>query len=220
MHKNFKKLLLVSQSPRRRKMVNWLEIPVDVSGVHIDERPLPDEHPAPLAARLALEKSQALDDLPSEAWILAADTTVDLEGRSLGKPQNPAEAELMLRQLRDRPHEVHTGVALRIPQAQETTVRRVTTRVWMRPYTDAEIAAYVASGDPMDKAGAYAIQNVAFDPVAKVARCYANVVGLPLCAVAALMRASGHILTVDIPALCRRHFGYHCPQQDRGELVL
>ena len=201
-------------------MVDWLEIPVDAASVDIDEQPRPDESPSALAARLALEKSQALDELPSQAWIIAADTTVDLGGRSLGKPQNPAEAELMLRQLRDHPHEVHTGVALHIPQTQETTVRRVTTRVWMRPYTDVEIAAYVASGDPMDKAGAYAIQNSAFDPVAKVARCYANVVGFPLCAVAALMRASGHILTVDIPALCRRHFDYHCPQQDRGELVL
>lgn len=220
MYKNFKKLLLVSQSPRRRKMVNWLEIPVDVMSVCIDERPDPDEHPATLATRLALEKNQALTDPPSEAWILAADTTVDLEGRSLGKPQNPAEAQHLLRQLRDRPHEVHTGVALRIPQTQEMTVRRVTTRVWMRPYTDAEIAAYVASGDPMDKAGAYAIQNVAFDPVATADRCYANVVGLPLCAVAALMRAGGYILTVDIPALCRRHFGYHCPLPDRGEVVL
>ncbi len=220
MHGEFKKLLLVSQSPRRRKMVDWLDIPVDAAGVDLDERPRPNEHPAGLAARLALEKSQALNELPSQAWIVAADTTVDLDGRSLGKPQDPAEAELMLRQLRDRPHEVHTGVALHIPQSRASTVRRVTTRVWMRPYTDAEIAAYVASGDPMDKAGAYAIQNSAFDPVAKVARCYANVVGFPLCAVAALMRARGYILTVDLPALCRRHFDYHCPQQDRGEVVL
>jgi MAF protein len=201
-------------------MVGWLEIPVDAARVDIDEQPRPDESPSMLAARLALEKSQSLDELPSQAWIIAADTTVDLGGRSLGKPQNPAEAERMLRQLRDRPHEVHTGVALYIPQTQETTVRRVTTRVWMRPYTEVEIAAYVASGDPMDKAGAYAIQNSAFDPVAKVARCYANVVGFPLCAVAALMRASGSALTVDIPELCRRHFGYRCPQPDRGELML
>lgn len=220
MHVKFKKLLLLSQSPRRRKMVNWLEIPVDALSVHIDERPAPDEHPATLATRLALEKNQALADSPSEAWILAADTTVDLEGRSLGKPCNPAEAQHLLRQLRDRPHEVHTGVALRISQTQETTVRRVTTRVWMRSYTDVEIAAYVASGDPMDKAGAYAIQNPAFDPVARAARCYANVVGLPLCAVAALMDAGGHPLLVDIPALCRRHFGYICPQPDQGELAL
>ena len=201
-------------------MVDWLKIPVDAKGVHIDERPHLDEHPAPLAARLALEKSQALDAPPSKAWIIAADTTVDLGGRSLGKPRDPAEAERMLRQLLDRPHEVHTGVALHIPQTQETTVRRVTTQVWMRPYADAEIAAYVASGDPMDKAGAYAIQNSAFAPVMKVARCYANVVGFPLCAVAALMRAGGYILKVDIPVLCRRHFDYHCPQQDRGEWVL
>ncbi len=220
MHGEFKKLLLASQSPRRRKMVGWLEIPVDAARGDIDEQPRPDESPSALAARLALEKSRALDELPSQAWIIAADTTVDLGGRSLGKPRDPAEAELMLRQLRDCPHEVHTGVALHIPQTQEMTVRRVTTQVWMRPYTDAEIAAYVASGDPMDKAGAYAIQNSAFAPVAKVARCYANVVGFPLCAVAALMRASGHILMVDIPALCRRHFDYHCPRQDRGEWVL
>ena len=89
----------------------------------------------------------------------------------------------------------------------------------MRAYTDAEIERYVAGGDPMDKAGAYAIQHHEFHPVASLARCYANVVGLPLCALVALLSDLGMAVDLDMPALCLQRFGYRCPGPDPGELV-
>ena len=122
----------------------------------------------------------------------------------------------MLRQLRGRSHTVHTGVALSHSQTREVCTRQVTSMVHMRAYTDAEIEMYVCSRDPMDKAGSYAIQNSTFRPVANVDRCYANVVGFPLCAIAALLEAWGLALTVNIPALCLTHFDYRCPGPDIG----
>lgn len=122
----------------------------------------------------------------------------------------------MLHDLRGRAHYVHTGVALYAPLVGRLAVRCVTTKVWMREYTDAEIDAYVASGDPMDKAGAYAIQNAAFHPVERIECCYANVVGLPLHAVAAMLEAWGLSVPADVSALCRHHFDYRCAIPDRG----
>jgi len=111
---------------------------------------------------------------------------------------------------------VHTGVALYNPVKNTKIARCVTTTVWMRPYTNAEIKAYVASQDPMDKAGAYAIQHAGFHPVTRVERCYANVVGFPLCAVVALLEEWGLSLTINVMHLCLEHFGYQCPAPDKG----
>ncbi|HOT91971.1 MAG TPA: Maf family protein [Anaerolineae bacterium] len=210
-------LLLASQSPRRREMIAWLGLPVSLVGVDIVEEPLKTESPLTMTTRLARAKAHAVAASAREAWILAADTVVDLDNLPLGKPRDPAEARAMLRRLRGRPHAVHTTVVLYHPQAQQELGRRVTTQVLMRPYTDAEIEAYVASRDPMDKAGAYAIQHTVFQPVARVERCYTNVVGLPLCAVAALLAAWNLALPVDIPSLCLTHFNYACPGPDIGE---
>jgi MAF protein len=120
--------------------------------------------------------------VPSDLRVLAADTEVELDGAVLGKPADDAAARAMLLALRARPHRVLTGLALadgdRIAWSSV-----VETTVWMRPYTDDEIAAYVASGRPRDKAGAYGIQDAAFQPVARIEGCYSNVVGLPLCEV-------------------------------------
>ena len=251
-------LALASQSPRRRRMMQWLGIPVAITKVDIDETPLPGEPPRDLATRLARAKAQAaahpsLSITPPDhatdagdraaarlrlhpdsrrgtrhdaraprrqdaAFVLTADTVVDFDGVSLGKPADAAEARATLRKLRERPHQVHTGVALARIDGDTVTpfVRRVTTDVTMRPYTDAEIAAYIATGDPMDKAGAYAVQHDGFDPVARLHVCYANVVGLPLCAVVALLNQAGRHLDVDIPALCAHHFNYDCPCPDPG----
>ena len=223
-------LYLASQSPRRRRMMQWLGIPVIVTHVDIDETPRPGEPPIALAARLAREKAQAAAKLlaaeqprPAErrpTTVLTADTVVDLDGVSLGKPADAAEAREMLARLRDRTHQVHTGVALAWLDGESAVrVRRVTTDVTMRAYTDAEIEAYIATGDPMDKAGAYAIQHDGFDPVARFETCYANVVGLPLGAVVALLEEAGWHLDLDLPALCAQHFGYACDPPDRGVVI-
>jgi len=199
-------------------MVDWLGVPAVTTQVDIDEAPLPGEAPRALAIRLAREKTLAAT-AAVEGLVLTADTVVDLDGAALGKPADADEARRMLRDLRALPHQVHTGVALALPGG-EILVRCVTTDVLMRPYSDAEIDAYIATGDPMDKAGAYAIQHPGFHPVDHVDVCYANVVGLPLCAVVSLLAEAGWTIAVDVHAttraLCRKHFGYACPRIDVG----
>ncbi|MEA3308867.1 MAG: Maf family protein [Chloroflexota bacterium] len=212
-------LYLASQSPRRRMMLAWLGIPFQATSAHLDETPYPDEKPAALVVRLARQKARAVDGAGTEVLVLAADTVVELNERALGKPPNAEAARAMLRRLRAAPHRVHTGVALYAPATGRTITRRVTTTVQMRAYSDAEIEAYLASGDPFDKAGSYAIQHAGFHPVQELACCYANVVGLPLCAVAALLESSGLEISPQLPALCYQHFGYLCPAPDRGILL-
>jgi len=213
---HFTQLLLVSQSPRRRAMLAWLGLPAGLTHAGVDEAPYSNEPPSATATRLAIAKVHAAEPTDNSVWILGADTVVDLNSVSLGKPADPAEARTMLRQLRERAHAVHTGVALYHPGTRQMCARRVTSTVQMRAYTDAEIEAYIHSRDPMDKAGAYAIQNNAFRPVAHVDRCYANVVGFPLCAIAALLETWGLALPLNIPALCLAHFDYLCPGPDVG----
>ena len=212
------KIYLASQSPRRRLLLAWLEIPFQVIEAHLDETPSPHEEPAALVVRLARQKAHAVDIAATESLILAADTVVELDNRALGKPEDASAARAMLRELRAAPHHVHTGVALYAPATGRTITRRVTTTVQMRAYSDAEIEVYLASGDPFDKAGSYAIQHTGFHPVQELARCYANVVGLPLCAVATLLNSMGIDISPQLPTLCYQHFGYRCPAPDRGIL--
>ena len=213
----FRRLQLASQSPRRREMLAWLGVPIHAVQSDVDETPCRAESPRALAIRLARDKARSIAAAPAGEWLLAADTVVEIQGVALGKPSDAASARAMLRRLRARSHQVHTGVILRDPATGREATRCVTTRVWMRPYNAAEIAAYVASGDPFDKAGGYAIQHPGFHPVERLDRCYANVVGLPLCAVLALLNAWGLNLKLDLPAVCHRHFGYRCPATDDGK---
>jgi len=164
--------------------------------------PLPSDRPTAPAPALA-----------KPVVVIACDTVVALDGQLLGKPGNPAEATTMLRRLRGRFHDVYTAVTLlsasRPPTGRlSTAVAR--TRVVMRAYTDAEIAAYVASGDPLDKAGAYAIQHAGFHPVAQVQGCYVNVVGLPLCHLTRCLRAWNIKPLDDVPTACQAHTGRVC----------
>lgn len=200
-------LHLASASPRRRALLAALGRPFTVGTAPLDEKQLEAAYTGPaegLAEHLARAKAAAavadLDDTGTEpALVLTADTTVLLDGRVLGKPQDAAEAAAMLRALRGRAHTVVTGVALALAQtnagaggaAAHLRSTAVATRVHMRAYGDEEIAGYVASGDPLDKAGAYGVQHPGFQPVARVAGCYLAVVGLPLCAVAALLADAG-----------------------------
>ncbi len=233
-------ILLASQSPRRRELIKLLDLPMQIAAANVDETPLPHEPPADYVRRLAATKAQALiytmngwqnetpkaqvfslqgtftytPSLASEKgkvrWIVAADTAVVDRGEILGKPADEAEAEAMLRRLRGREHAVLTGVAVldAFTGRMETTVER--TAVFMRAFTDDEIVAYVASGDPLDKAGAYAIQNRAFAPVEHIEGCYANVVGLPLCTLACMLRTLGASPAEDVPARCVAALGYNC----------
>jgi septum formation protein len=142
--------------------------------------------------------------------VLAADTLVELEGRILGKPASPEDAVLMLRSLRGCWHTVWTGVAVMSGATGYQDVRAIATRVLMRPYSEAEIATYVATGDPMDKAAAYAVQHPSFDPVAEVLGCRANVMGLPVCEVHRMLTRAGLRDSVSPASSCPIFLGIIC----------
>jgi septum formation protein len=183
-------IVLASGSPRRRELLARLGLRYAVRAADADETPTAGEQPAALALRLAEAKARAMDG----QVVVAADTVV-ARGRSLfGKPADPEDARRMLRELAGRHHRVITGVAV-VGEAGLLS-RAVTSHVLMRPLSQQEIDDYVATGDPLDKAGAYAIQNQQFRLVAQVRGCTCNVVGFPLGVVAELLRAAG----VDLPA--------------------
>ena len=184
-----KPLILASASPRRQTLLELLGMPFTVRAAEVDEAPRPGEPPEVTARRLSQEKARAVAQTLSAGLVLAADTLVVLDGEILGKPADPAAATAMLRRLRGRAHQVLSAFTLIDAASRREHTEVVATRVWMRNYSEAEIAAYVASGDPMDKAGAYAIQDPEFAPVARLEGCPASVMGLPLCRVDRALRA-------------------------------
>jgi MAF protein len=129
----------------------------------------------------------------------------------LGKPESPEQAGAMLRQLRGRTHHVYTAIAVLESGGGNSAADRCCSDVPMRAYSDAEIAAYIATGDPLDKAGAYAIQHAGFHPVEQFAGCFASVMGLPLCHLARTLRKLGYSPPVDVSAACQASLKYDCP---------
>ena len=186
-----------------------------VSGV--DEDLHLDAGPATYVLRTAQQKAEAVASLRPTAAItprsivIAADTTVALDGAILGKPADADEARRMLLALRGRAHDVHTGVCL-VDAAGGREVAAVhSTVVAMRDYSAAEIDAYVATGDPLDKAGAYAIQHGGFSPMAALDGCYLTVVGLSLCGLIAMLRELGVPCLASRATLLAVHDGFPCP---------
>ncbi len=204
-------LLLASQSPRRRALLEVFGWPLEVQPAHLDETPLSGEHPQDYVRRLAEAKARALQSAarPGQV-IIAADTTVADGDRLLGKPASEEEALAMLRRLRGRAHQVHSGLAV-LEAASGRLVSEVqTSLVYMRSYTEDEMHAYVQSGDPLDKAGAYAIQNRIFRPVERLQGCFASVMGLPLCNLARMFAALGLPFPQETPLLCQRALDIQC----------
>lgn len=188
-------LILASSSPRRRELLSRLGLEFAIISPDIDESRQAGEDLISYVRRLSQEKARAVADAfaGSAALVIGADTIViDEAGALLGKPADAAEANAMLRHLRGRKHEVVTAFTLlRSKTDSRAITRHERTVVSMREYSDAEISAYVATGDPLDKAGAYAIQNRAFQPVARIEGSYSNVVGLPLGALRVALAESG-----------------------------
>jgi septum formation protein len=182
-------LVLASASPRRRWLLAQLGVAFDVVPVDLDERPHVGEEPATFAQRMADEKAAAASRLRPEAWILAADTVVALDGAPLGKPRDAEEAARMLGALAGRGHVVHTGASLLRPGGLAGDRAVTSTRVGFRALAPEEIRAYVATGEPFDRAGAYAIQGEGAHVVDYVEGSYTNVIGLPLPAIAGWLRA-------------------------------
>ena len=182
-------LILASASPRRRELLSQASFVFEVHPAHISEDPLTDEDPIAYVVRLAREKAQVVfDELRNpDAIVLGADTTVTLDGQILGKPEDAADAARMLRLLSGHTHQVITGVALVTTKGVEVAAE--VTGVRFLALSDEEIAAYVATGEPMDKAGAYAIQGRAARWIPRIEGCYFNVVGLPLALVSTMLEA-------------------------------
>ena len=181
------RLVLASASPRRRELLDAAGIPFDVHAVDVDERQLDGELPFPYVERVArLKATTAAAKFPDRV-VLGADTAVVVDGVVLGKPADPAEAASMLHKLSGRTHEVLTGIALARAGGVVSAVDR--TLVWVDPLSDEEIRAYVATGEPLDKAGAYAVQGRASRFIPKIEGSYANVVGLPVALLNRLLRS-------------------------------
>jgi septum formation protein len=192
-------LILASQSPRRAELLRNAGYQFEVRPAEVDENTRPGESALDYVRRLAREKAlAALAGAPPDAVALGADTTVVVDGECLGKPGNAAEARQMLARLSGRTHQVMTGVCLAwLPQGEadraaaaktpQSLVEAEVTEVEFASLSEAEIAAYVASGEPMDKAGAYAIQGRASRWIPRIAGCYFNVVGLPVARVSRML---------------------------------
>jgi len=204
--------LLASNSPRRRQMFAWTGWSFDVHAVNIDESPLPAERPSAYVSRLADQKALAAATLVGQwQFILAADTIVSLGDDILGKPIDPQDAAVMLRKLRGQLHQVYTAISILDRQIGELKRDLCISLVPMRMYNDEELENYVASGDPLDKAGGYAIQNADFHPVENFRDCYASVAGLPLCHVLRLMQGYAAYPEKNIPGICQNNLQYKCP---------
>jgi septum formation protein len=202
-------LILASGSPRRQALLALLGVEFTVDTASVDETPLPGETPAAMVCRLCRAKARAVAQRgPGGTTILAADTVVALRGGLLGKPAGAAEATAMLRALRDRTHQVYTAIC--VVANGELRSRLSVSHVTMRPYNDEEIRAYVDSGDPLDKAGAYAIQHAGFFPVARWEGCYPSIMGLPLSLAAELLTEAGIELRTDVVSVCERISGAGC----------
>jgi septum formation protein len=221
MHRQNKpELILASSSPRRQELLREIGIPFRVHAANINEDQMPGEPPMEYALRLALEKAQAVSKQYPQSYVLGADTIVVLQGEVLGKPRDHADAARMLRLLSGRAHEVTTAVSLispnfivpnfaapntpsqskAAPNTAATSLvapgtlaetRASTTKVYFREITEAEIQQYVAGGEPMDKAGAYAIQGGASRWTNRIEGEFSNVVGLPLSLVTEMLKATG-----------------------------
>jgi len=184
-----------------------------ISPVEVDEYIIPDENPARFAQRLALEKAETESrNVTNSDIILAADTIVVDGNQILGKPLDHAHARQILLNLRGKTHRVITALALIDQENHKQWVDLCETEVPMRMFSEQEIEAYIESGDPVDKAGAYGIQNAEFHPVAveRMVGCYANVMGLPLCHLQRAIKTFEVESPTDIPEKCMAYTQYNC----------
>ena len=177
-----------------------------------DEDQRPGEPPAEYVLRLAEAKARAVaEEAEDGSIIIGADTTVVDGMELLGKPKDRAEAAAMLVRLRGHTHQVYTGIAALRPADGKLVTDLCMTDVPMRNYSDEEIEAYVLTGDPLDKAGAYAIQHPQFEPVERMAGCFASVMGLPMCHVVRVLRQFELTPLADVPDRCQKFLDYVCP---------
>jgi len=203
-------LILASNSPRRKELLSLIGINFSIAPANIPEHHWIEEAPEDYVRRLAEEKAAAVAG-KQDSLVIGADTIVVDGHELLGKPEDANDAGRMLRQLRDRTHKVFTGIAL-VESVNGWSYSDVCcTEVPMRSYSDNEIEAYIKTGDPMDKAGAYAIQHEGFHPVTDLFGCFASVMGLPLCHLVVGLRKCSREIPAGLPDRCQETLGYTCP---------
>lgn len=205
-----KKIILASNSPRRKELLALFGWPFEVIPADIDESRLPGESPEGYVNRLACEKASFIASR-RVGLVIAADTIVVDGDTLLGKPDDKDEAWQMLKQLRGRTHQVYTGIAIMDTETGQSYDDVCRTDVAMRNYSDVEIEVYINSGDPMDKAGAYAIQHAGFHPSEGLTGCYASVMGLPLCHLAVGLKRFDLEIPTDLLTHCQGLFNDTCP---------
>jgi len=204
-------IILASSSPRRRELISWMKIPFDTTAADIDERLQKDEKPLTHVQRLARQKAEKIFEIYHPGGlILAADTIVVKGEHILGKPHDLDHAVAMLTELRGSVHQVITAIYF-IESDGKTKQDLCCSNVLMRDYSDDEIQEYVATGDPFDKAGGYAIQNGTFNPVHEFKGCYASVMGFPFCHIERNLREIGGYNCVPMADICQRNLHYSCP---------
>ena len=210
-------LYLASNSPRRKALLSLVGWEYTLLPLQVDEAPLSNEDGVEYVKRIAKSKAiTAASQAGVEGVIIAADTAVidrDTSGKTqiLGKPGDQNEAAEMLRGLRGHTHQVFTAISIMRTQDGTILSDLCAADVPIRNYGDEEIEAYVSSGDPMDKAGAYAIQHAGFHPVERLQGCFANVMGLPLCHLARSLYQVDITPIVDVPQACQAALEYDCP---------
>lgn len=204
--------ILASNSPRRKALLGLFQQPFQVFPADIDETEYPGEAPADYVCRLAKTKAEVVGQrFPNAGLIIAADTTVADGEEILGKPVDRADASRMLKQLRGRSHQVYTSITILVPEKGILAQELCLSQVPMRNYSDEEIDAYIQTDDPMDKAGAYAIQHIGFHPVEDFNGCFASVMGFPGCHLARSLEKIGLMPAIKIDSVCQQYLDYDCP---------
>lgn len=210
-------LILASTSPRRRELLALGGWAFTLHPVEVVELPQVGERPADFVRRMSQAKAQAAAEAVGPgAFIIGADTIVALEHQIIGKPADKRDALKILGQLRGRVHAVLTGLTVIDTTTHKLYTEVVQSSVPMRAYSDSEMQAYVDSGDPLDKAGAYAIQHSEFQPVERerFGDCFANVMGLPLCHLLRRLRQLGVEPMSNLPGRCQAFLSYDCPMSE------
>ena len=208
--------ILASKSPRRQMLFRNLIDHFLVMEADISEIIQPGESSADFVLRLASEKARAaakkIDQSTIESVIIIAADTIVVDGvEILGKPKDEEDAKNILEQLRGRNHQALSGITVYQREKNKVISKLVLTEVWMREYSEKEIKDYIDSGDPFDKAGAYAIQNDSFNPVQELKGCFANVMGMPLCHLSLLLRELNLEMNSSIANRCQEAIQYQCP---------
>ena len=194
MSANTGSLILASSSPRRRELLAMLGIAFEVIPPHIEEEEIDGESPREHVARLSQAKAKEVGrTVKKDRWILGADTIVFIDGEVLGKPQTGAEANCMLKKLSGREHTVMTGFFIYHPELNQSAGTVVESKVAIKKLTDNEIEGYIKTGEPFDKAGAYAVQGIGMFMIEKVFGSHTNVIGLPVCEVVSALKRLGAI---------------------------